>query len=1026
MSSNKYEVWKKLINTNSLKDIKNYILLIKSYEKKYKWGELLLLEAAKKERYEILEYLIEQGFDVNYIFKYGNILPYSNALHFSAYFNKNSTRCLELLLKKMPLESINKKNGKNGRGWTPLDYAYINGRPIQNDIVQLIRQHGGKANCHDRNGEYVGEGKGDLNEPFSIKIIMPAVEAGDVSTVDKIATFYKIDFRLNEVCEWECSHFNCHYMTPLMLASEYHHVNLITYLLRNGADPSFVNGDGNTALSFTLGSDMEENGRYDTVKILLNDPRTKRTINKTSFMLGTPLDIAIDNSLEKKIINLIKNNGGQTSKNTLNESSQKPMKKSAFQRIEPRRGTRDRKKTDLYIAEPATGLLKIPLLKIKKPPTPRRSPRVKNPPNFFKPHSDINPGSRKSPKTTNRKSPRPMSPNAHITNSFSLATISSPMQIVEEEKQDWLYVKYLIAKVEREYYNSLSEEDIKKYYASMGTDAETGPWTAGPASDAKAAINFLMVKLAQNFIRKQNYHVFTLDGIAAASSRTFHDMLNKGYEYIHVANDDDTVCKGIRARCPGINVQEVYSQGYVIEKNKRPHLIYYDGTMTICHGVPGDLWENRFNEINKWMIKDAAKDGAKIFIDTLQALMPYDTSPVVLGVTFSLRTMDTSKWKNFIRRKLKILKRKDVIHLSKEGRKTARDKWNWNMSYIIDELLGLIKGFLKNNRKGYREVWLDQGIFYKHEKDDSAKSGQKGAAMAFVSIVINPVPRAKERWLTSIGLAKKQRDYFHTCEYSKEGGGMSSGLIVLPQSRCYNFTVLGVKVTNFTVLGAKEVTDCDQKYCYRIDFQNDSPQFRDSVRYLLNVDYSREQVEEGNIEPLFENSFGPKRHQLLIMKPNNESKYYYLGMVSNKFIDVEVNHFTKERKTVYIIMWYMPEEYGKNLWKYNAADKPNTGYATTKVSDFKIRNIDNKDFIPDAERNAWGDGTVSCVWIRSHVSAYTETELLPLVMSGWSWDDKWPSGLQGWYWNSKKGRVNSRKRMSPSITEMFANLKLKF
>ena len=62
----------------------------------------------------------------------------------------------------MPLESINKKNSG---GETPLDYAYgLNSSPIKNDIVQLIRQHGGKANGYDRNGKMVGDGEGDLND----------------------------------------------------------------------------------------------------------------------------------------------------------------------------------------------------------------------------------------------------------------------------------------------------------------------------------------------------------------------------------------------------------------------------------------------------------------------------------------------------------------------------------------------------------------------------------------------------------------------------------------------------------------------------------------------------------------------------------------------------------------------------------------------------------------------------------------------------------------------------------------------
>ena len=80
-------------------------------------------------------------------------------------YNEKSTRCAESLLKKMSLESINKKARYLGKGFTPLDFAYKwNDSPIKNNIVQLIRQHGGKANHYDRNGKWVGDGKGDLND----------------------------------------------------------------------------------------------------------------------------------------------------------------------------------------------------------------------------------------------------------------------------------------------------------------------------------------------------------------------------------------------------------------------------------------------------------------------------------------------------------------------------------------------------------------------------------------------------------------------------------------------------------------------------------------------------------------------------------------------------------------------------------------------------------------------------------------------------------------------------------------------
>ena len=116
-----------------------------------------LMAAAQYERPEVVLYLLEYGVNPAITNSVG-----WNALHFSAYNNKKSTRITESLLKKMPLESINKKNWM---GNTPLDEAYhYNYSPIKNDIVQLIRQHGGKANYYDRNGKNVGEGNGDLND----------------------------------------------------------------------------------------------------------------------------------------------------------------------------------------------------------------------------------------------------------------------------------------------------------------------------------------------------------------------------------------------------------------------------------------------------------------------------------------------------------------------------------------------------------------------------------------------------------------------------------------------------------------------------------------------------------------------------------------------------------------------------------------------------------------------------------------------------------------------------------------------
>ena len=61
--------------------------------------------------------------------------------------------------------SINDINHKEDNGFTPLDYCYAdNSSPIQQDIITLIRKHGGKANRYDKYGNKVGKGNGDLND----------------------------------------------------------------------------------------------------------------------------------------------------------------------------------------------------------------------------------------------------------------------------------------------------------------------------------------------------------------------------------------------------------------------------------------------------------------------------------------------------------------------------------------------------------------------------------------------------------------------------------------------------------------------------------------------------------------------------------------------------------------------------------------------------------------------------------------------------------------------------------------------
>ncbi len=115
-----------------------------------------LMAAAKNEHFQIVQYLLEQGeADPNIARGDGK-----NALHLAARNNRKSTELIELLLTHMSLDSINKKNRW---GYTPLDRAYHNRSPIQQEIIALLRSKGGKANYFDKNGRTVGRCNGDLN-----------------------------------------------------------------------------------------------------------------------------------------------------------------------------------------------------------------------------------------------------------------------------------------------------------------------------------------------------------------------------------------------------------------------------------------------------------------------------------------------------------------------------------------------------------------------------------------------------------------------------------------------------------------------------------------------------------------------------------------------------------------------------------------------------------------------------------------------------------------------------------------------
>eukprot|EP00944_MAST-04C_sp_MAST-4C-sp1_P013266 g13266.t1 len=122
-----------------------------------------LQSAAENEQLEIAQYLVKTCTTVDLI-GYKKSDGY-NSLHYAARYSKKNVQTLQFLIDNYNGDIKNIINQKTDSGNTPLDHAYdYNKSPIKKDIVSLLRKYGGKANWWDKNGNYVGKGKGDLND----------------------------------------------------------------------------------------------------------------------------------------------------------------------------------------------------------------------------------------------------------------------------------------------------------------------------------------------------------------------------------------------------------------------------------------------------------------------------------------------------------------------------------------------------------------------------------------------------------------------------------------------------------------------------------------------------------------------------------------------------------------------------------------------------------------------------------------------------------------------------------------------
>ena len=153
----------------------------------------------------------------------------------------------------MKLEDI---NHKDGGGDTPLDWCYDNYSSIKQQLIDLIRQKGGK-----RESELELEKKHyeSLNEKYKNEFpkgtpLVCACEKGRVEDVEGMirgarAAGMDVTAMVSEVGKDSDGYS---YYTPLMMAALHEHSTIIEILLQYNADTATTNDYGWNALHLSL------------------------------------------------------------------------------------------------------------------------------------------------------------------------------------------------------------------------------------------------------------------------------------------------------------------------------------------------------------------------------------------------------------------------------------------------------------------------------------------------------------------------------------------------------------------------------------------------------------------------------------------------------------------------------------------------------------------------------------------------------------------------------------------------------
>ncbi|XP_071444003.1 alpha-latrotoxin-Lg1a-like [Hetaerina americana] len=191
-----------------------------NFNERDKWGDTSLHVAVQRNHLDIVKYLIEKGANINSRGEYGN-----TPLHVAAKHGN-----LDIIKYLVEHQAAN-FNERNNNGRTPLDMT-VGSRHGKLDVVKYLIDQGASINGRDN---------------YGLTLLHHAALCDQISECDQDVIKYLIE-KKGANADVNAKDNDGH--TPLYLAVKYGKLNIVKYLIENGANANVRDNYGDTLLNF--------------------------------------------------------------------------------------------------------------------------------------------------------------------------------------------------------------------------------------------------------------------------------------------------------------------------------------------------------------------------------------------------------------------------------------------------------------------------------------------------------------------------------------------------------------------------------------------------------------------------------------------------------------------------------------------------------------------------------------------------------------------------------------------------------